>query len=139
MINLKNLSQMFKSFGHTDENIEKLIGDLNEFRAFNDFMIEKYQLNDDKDVENMVNEYLNSKDFEIQEKIMSVFNSMDEKELNELNDDDIEKIGLDQISKYTGEVLSEFAKNENYDNLDKLQESIDAYVETLLIKVYNEK
>ena len=137
MINLKKLNQKIKIFGYSDEKAKKLIDKMNEFRYFNEFMIKKYHLTNDADVEILTNNYIKTKEFNVNEKIMTVFKSMNEDELKKLNDNDIEKIGSEQIKKFLTETLLEFAKKEKYNNIEKLHKSINIYVNFLNIEKSN--
>ena len=111
------------SLGFDEDEVEDLLVELKELNKFGEYMKIRYDLDTDKDVEDMYNLYAKTRSGELEDILMEKMN---------ITDLDNEELILEATLDLTKTIMIDYAKIHEYKDIDKYLNSLDIYLNKIL-------
>jgi len=131
MLNKKEIEANLITIGFSAEKVKTAMEKLDDLDKFTKFMVNKYDLENEDKVNNMLDTYLKLHASKIKERISNI--TLDEN----LDEKQQTHIMLIEIQKILIPLMVDFAKLHEYDEITQLENALDYYLNELYTKIAN--
>ena len=125
MTNKKKLEGELISLGYDKKEREFYLNQFQEMFDFNDFMIKKYDLNNDDEAEKMYQLYFSTRENEIEKKLA-------ENITDDMNEDEVVSTITDSIVNVSAEIMYDYAILHEYDKSEEFKNAVLIYADKLM-------